>query len=176
MSDPSPLEYWLTLKLGESDTEIELETRADTVHAIDLMMKQVLLSTEIFSRELDGPLFDRSDFLDRVNRLCLQNRLFRLRILCQQPMSAVNRGHRLIELSRKLSSSIEIRHVHEDYQYYNEAFLIADTCGLIHRPLADRYEGTANFNTPINAQRRLDFFTEVWERSEPHPDLRRLHI
>jgi hypothetical protein len=176
MSDTSPLEYWLSLKLGESDTEIELERRADVQHATDLMITQVCHSLDIHSRDLDAPLYNRSDFLDKVARVCTSNHLFRMRVLCTNPTTAVIRGHRLIELSRKHSSAIEIRQVHQDYWHYNEAFLIADNCGFIHRPLSDRYEGVANFNAPVIAQRRLNYFNEVWERSEPHPDLRRLHI
>ncbi len=176
MSGASPLEYWLSLKLGESDTVIELETRAETQHAVDLMVKQATDSVNIFARELDAALYNRADFLAAINRLCIHSRNSVVRILSQNPVAAVNQGHRLIELSRKLASCIEIRHVHADYRHFNEAFLVVDGCGLVQRAFADRYEGTANFNDPIQAQRRLDFFTEVWERSEPHPDLRRLHI
>lgn len=175
MTDTSPLDYWLALKLGESDTEINLETSADVQHATDLLIKQASNSIEIHSRELDAALYDRSVFIETINRLCSTSKFFNLRILCQNPKTAVNRGHRLIELSRK-HSNIEIRHVHADYQSYNEAFLIADCTGLIHRPFADRYEGTVNFNATVSARHRYDYFTEVWQRSEPHPDLRRLHI
>ncbi len=175
MTDTSPLEYWLTLKLGQSDTDINLETSADVQHAIDLLLKQVANNIEIYSRELDARLYDRSTFLDAINRLCTSNPLFRLRILCQNVKAAVINGNRLIELSRK-HSNIEIRQVNSDYQHYNEAFLLADCTGLIHRPFADHYEGVANFNDPISAKHRYDYFTEVWQRSEPHPDLRRLHI
>ena len=175
MPNSTPLESWLSLKLGESDTEIELETRAETQHATDLLIEQVTSGIEIYSRELDAPLYNRSEFLDAINHLRTLNQLFRLRILCHDPETAIKRGHRLIELARK-HSNIEIRQVHADYRSYNEAFLIADCTGLIHRPLADRYEGTANFNSLINAQRKYNYFNEVWDRSEPHPDLRRLHI
>jgi hypothetical protein len=175
MTDTSPLDYWLALKLGESATEINLETSAEVQHATDLLASQVSHSIEIYSRDLDARLYDRSEFIDTINRLCNSNKLFRLRILCQNPKAAVVRGHRLIELSRK-HSSIEIRQVHSDYQNYNEAFMLADCTGLIHRPLADRYEGIANFNHPVSARHRYDYFSEVWERSEPHPDLRRLYI
>ncbi|MEE9423072.1 MAG: hypothetical protein V3V50_07920, partial [Gammaproteobacteria bacterium] len=67
MSDVSPLESWLSLKLGESDTEIELETRAETQHATDLLIEQVTSGIEIYSRELDAPLYNRSEFLDAIN-------------------------------------------------------------------------------------------------------------
>lgn len=164
------------LRLGISDLPIELQARAETVHATELMTQQCLESLEIFSRDLDAPLYDREPFLKALGDLCLRSHKARVRILVQDPTPPVKRGHRLIELARRLSSSIELRQPHPDYRRHNEAFLIADGCGLIHRPLADRYEGSANFHDPVNAQRKLDFFTEVWERSEAHPEFRRLQI
>ena len=94
----------------------------------------------------------------------------------QDVLHTFKRGHRLIELARRFSSSMEIRQPHPDYRHFNEAFLIADACGLLQRGLADRFEGSVNFYTPVIAQRKLDFFTEVWERSEAHPEMRRLHL
>ncbi len=176
MTDQSPLDAWLSLRLGESNLEIELQSRAEALHAIDLMVRQATRSIDIFSRELDAPLFDRSAFLDALTRLCIGHRQARIRILVQNPMVAIQHGNRLIELSRRFSSAIEIRHIHEDYRHYNEAFLVVDGAGAIHRPLADRYEGTANFHDPVRSDRLVRFFVEVWERSELHPDLRRLHL
>jgi hypothetical protein len=164
------------LRLGISDIDIELLTRADTCHATDLIIQQSEESLEIFSRELDPELYDREPFLDAVSSLCVKNRKARIRILVQDPAPAIKRSHRLIELSRRISSSIEMRQPHPDYQHHNEAFLIADHCGLITRGFADRYEGTANFYSFTPAQRKLDFFTEVWDHSEVHPEFRRLHI
>lgn len=164
------------LRLGISDLDIELQSREETCHATDLMVGQCEDSLDIFSRELDPALYDREPFLQALSKVCLTHRKARVRILVQNPVPAVKRGHRLIELSRRISSSIELRQPHPDYRQINEAFLIADQCGLIVRGLADRYEGNANFFTQIPAQRKTGFFTEVWERSETHPELRRLHI
>jgi hypothetical protein len=140
------------------------------------MVQQCQSKLDIFSRDLDAGPYDQARFLKALGALCLGNREARVRILVRDPMTAVKRGHRLIELSRRLSSSIEIRQPHPDYQHYNEAFLVADNCGLIHRTLSDRYEGSANFYDPVEAERKTKFFTEIWERSEAHPDLRRLYI
>ena len=145
------------LRLGISDLEIELLTRADTIHATDLIVQQSEESLEIFSRELDPTLYDREPFLEAVSSLCVTNRKARVRILVQDPSPAVKRGHRLIELSRRISSSIEIRQPHPDYRQHNEAFLIADHCGLITRAFADRYEGTANFYALIPAATQTGF-------------------
>lgn len=176
MISSQTLERFVTLKLGSSDTNIELQSRAESQHATDLMVSQAGSTLDIFSRDLDPMLYDRQSFLDLVSNLCAKNRKARIRVLVQDPMPAVKNAHRFIELSRKLSSSIEIRQPHPDYRQYNEAFLVADGCGLIHRTLADRHEGNVNFYDPIAARRLLDFFTEVWERSEVNPELRRLHL
>jgi hypothetical protein len=176
MDNEENFRQFTELRLGISNMEIELTTRGETRHATELMVQQCLSTLEIFTRDLDAPLYDQEPFLQALSALCLGNRKARIRILVQDPTPAVKRSHRLIELSRRLSSSIELRQPHPDYRHHNEAFLIADSCGLIHRSLADRYEGTANFYDPVTAQRKLDFFSEVWERSEAHPEFRRLHL
>ncbi len=176
MKNEEDFSRFVELRLGISDMEIELLARSDTLHATDLMLEQTQATLEIFSRELDPGLYDRQAFLDAVQQLCLRNRKARIRVLVQDPRPAIKRSHRLIELGRRLNSSIEIRQSNQDYNRYNEAFMIADEFGLVHRLLADQYEGTASFYNPVEARRKLDFFTEVWDRSEPHTEFRRLHI
>jgi len=176
MHNEEKFSQFVELRLGISDIEIELLTRTETRHATELMVGQTQTSLDIISRDLDPFLYDGETFLDLLSGLCLANRQARIRFLVQEPATPIKRGHRLIELGRKLSSSIEFRQPHQDYQHFNEACLIADRCGLIHRSLADRFEGTANFYDPVAAKRKLDFFTEVWERSESHPEFRRLYL
>ena len=176
MNNEENFRQFVELRLGISDMVIELLSRSDTLHATDLMLEQTRATLDIFSRDLDPDLYDRQVFIDAAQQLCVRNRKARIRVLVQDPQPAIKRSHRLIELGRRLSSSIEIRQSNSDYHRYNEAFMIADDCGLVHRPLADLYEGTANFYNPVEVRRKLDFFTEVWDRSESHTDFRRLHI
>ena len=176
MGNEENFERFVKLRLGVSDLEIELSTRSEAAHAINLMTGQAQDGLDIFSRNLDPALYEQSDFIANLSRLCLRNRKARIRFLVQQPAEAVRRCQRLLELSRKLSSSIELRQPHPDYRQHNEAFLVADRCGLVYRPFSDRFEGTANFHAPVEAQRKTDFFTEVWERSEVNPEFRRLYL
>jgi len=176
MSNEENFKRFVELRLGISDMEIELLTRAETRHATELMVGQTQTSLDITSRDLDPFLYDREIFLDLLSGLCRRNRQARIRFLVQDPSTPIKGNHRLIELGRKLSSSIEFRQPHQDYRYINTACLIADGCGLIQRSLADRFEGTANFYAPVAARRERDFFTEVWERSESHPEFRRLYL
>ncbi|MDT8386834.1 MAG: hypothetical protein RQ736_04930 [Thiogranum sp.] len=167
---------FVELKLGISDMEIELDSRADARHATDLMVEQATFSLDIFSRDLDPFIYERASILQAISRLCRDNRKNRIRFLVNEPVAATRHAPRLIEMSRKLSSSIEIRQPHPDYLHYNEAFLVADECGLIHRDFSDRYEGTVNFYAPVEAARKLAYFTEVWERSTTSPEFRRLYL
>ena len=176
MSNEENFRQFVALRLGISDIEIELLTREETRHATELMVGQAQSSLDIISRDLDPFLYDQENLLDLISSLCVRNRQARIRFLVQDPTTPIKRNHRLIELGRKLSSSIEFRQPHQDYQHFNAACLIADRCGLIHRSLADRFEGSANFYAPVAARRELDFFTEVWERSETHPEFRRLYL
>ncbi|MEE9342534.1 MAG: hypothetical protein V3V12_02745 [Gammaproteobacteria bacterium] len=176
MTDELSLERFVSLKLGESETELELETADDLCHATDLMVQQTQHSLEIFTRDMDEAVYNRAPFLESIRLACVHNRQMQIRMLVQQSQRAVTLGHRFIELARKMSSSIEIRQVHDDYQQYNQAFLISDQVGLIKKPFADRFEAIANFNTPVIAARQREFFTEVWGKSTPDPDMRRLHI
>jgi hypothetical protein len=176
MSNEENFRRFVALRLGLSDVEIDLNSRADTQYATQLMTTQVQSTLDLFSRDLDPALYGREAFLDALNSLCRHNRKARVRMLVQDPPEAVRRSPRLIELARRLSSSIEVRQPHHDYRHFNEAFLVADQCGLIHCKFADRYEGEANFNAPVAARRLVGFFTEVWDRSEVHPEFRRLNL
>ena len=176
MKNEENFHRFVKLRLGSSDLDIELATRIEAEHATNLMTEQAQDTLDIFSRHLDPGLYEQSDFLANLSRMCLRNRKARIRFLVQQPAEAVKHCQRLLELARKLSSSIELRQPHPDYRQHNQAFLVADQCGLIYRKLSDRYEGIANFYTPVEAKRRTDFFTEVWDRSEVNPEFRRLYL
>ena len=77
---------------------------------------------------------------------------------------------------RQLPSRIELRRPHPDYVDHSENFLVVDRIGYIQRELYTRYEGTTDFYAPLEAQRLEDFFSDVWERSEPDSELRRLSL
>ncbi|MCB1762163.1 MAG: acyltransferase [Gammaproteobacteria bacterium] len=136
---------------------------------------RALHSLEITSHDLDGALFDQQHFLDAVKNLCLRNHLNRLRILLQDNTQVQRQGHRLVGLSRRLPSSIEIRKPHSDYTD-QENFLIVDRTAFIRWRVSSRYQGTASHRDLLQSRRLSDLFNEIWQRSQPDSDLRRLHL
>ncbi|MCG6887611.1 MAG: hypothetical protein LJE74_10405 [Proteobacteria bacterium] len=165
-----------TYILGQDSHQLNLQSSADNVAVTLAMLRQTRRTVDIFSRQLDGRLYDKSEFITLMGQLASRQPRVRIRILLKQVEPLVSHNHRIIELSRKLSSSIHIRLVHENYKEYNQAFMIFDDRGVIKRQLADRYEGIASFNDPMTARPLGAFFDEVWEISQPDPNLRRLYI
>jgi hypothetical protein len=162
--------------LGDRNEEIRLDSRIEVVDAVRDLARQARRSLHIYTRDLEPRVYDNREFLDAVTALATSSPHVQIRILLQNPERIVKEGHRLIELSRRLTSYIEIRTPHPDYKEYNQAFLIADETGVLRRPHADRYEGALNYNDTLQARELVKFFTEVWEKSETDPQLRRLHI
>ena len=164
------------LKLGESDQQIPVTTSEDCTQLMLSLAQQAQHSLRLWSYDLDPRLTDTSEFVQAVRELATRHPRNEVRILVLDPDRAVKQGHRLIELSRRLPSSIEIRKIMEDYAHVAQAFVIADERGILDRDLADRFEGTANFNAPLRARELTKLFDEVWQKSQQFSEFRRLHL
>ena len=130
----------------------------------------------IFSHDLDPDLYDRQDFLTAVQQLALANPWYPVRILLGEPQRALLGGHRLIELSRRLSSRIAVRRVAEDFRNRADAFLIADGTGYCLRRQAERPEAVVEFRGGGPARRLRAEFEQIWEHSDEDTELRRLYL
>ena len=162
--------------LGEDHPEITLESSEDNYQAVLTLLKQANRSLDIYTRYFDGKLFDTQEIRQPIQELAKQHMGSQVRILVAEIEPLVKYGHRIVELSRRLSSYMELRTIHKDYKQFNESFFIIDGRGIIHRKYADRYEGTAYSNNPLLGKELTDYFNEVWVRSTQPPDARRLYI
>ena len=129
----------------------------------------------LFSTALEPAVFDRSALLEAVAVLA-RRRGTRLRILVREPRYVMARGHGLVELARRLSTTIELRRPHPRHRDGTEQLLVADEAGLLFRPTELCYEGWASLHAPVEARRRLRFFDEMWSLAEPDSELQRLYL
>ena len=163
-------------KLGSTSEDIALNSMEDNRLAGQTLIGQAERSLEIFTRDMEPRLFDNSDFTSAVRAMVLRSRNTRVRILVNEPDSAIKHDHRLIYTARHLTSYIEIRKTHEDYAMNPAAFLLVDQRGLLYRTLATHYDGIANFNNPRKVGELLQFFNEAWNHSHQYTEFRRLYI
>lgn len=131
----------------------------------------------IYTRDLDPNLLDTESILDAFKRLAIGARGASVRIIVQEPRVPSQRGHRLIALAQRLSSSFAFRtpQEEEDLQYPS-AFVLNDTRGYYFRTLGNRFEGEAVNYAPGKHAQLQELFDRVWERSEPSEELRQLSL
>ncbi|MDR9437584.1 MAG: hypothetical protein RI563_11950, partial [Thiohalophilus sp.] len=130
-------------------------------------------SLYIFDDNLEPALYDSPDFVNSVRRIATSDANATIRILFYSPEKLFQRCHHLPELTRRLSSRVEIRQLS---RAYNHAFFVADGCGVVDRRVASRFEGVANFNDPGWAAELMAFFNTTWEMSSRNLELQALQI
>jgi hypothetical protein len=99
-----------------------------------------------------------------------------VRLLVMDLRPLVTQGHRLLDLMDRVPSFIDLRAPAPQHRTFNEALLVADRLGYVHRQFADRYEGIASYADRRVAARLTARFEELWERALPDPNFRRLHL
>ncbi|MBI4693723.1 MAG: hypothetical protein HY749_06855 [Gammaproteobacteria bacterium] len=162
--------------LGRDDDEFEIADR-ETLAAMSLALaSQARRSIDLISRQLDPTIYDDEDFAGAVKNLALSSPQARVRILVLDPGALVTKGHRLLELAQRLSSFISIRRPAPEDREFNEAWLVVDGTGYIHRRFSDRHEAQANFNDKRHAQLLSNRLEDLWYRASPDPNFRRLHL
>ena len=105
-------------KLGEDRGRIAISGKDEFRLACECLAQQARRHLDIFTHDLDAPLYDQKPFLDALKDLVTTSRHAQVRILLQDNNRAQKEGHRLIELARRLTSAVEIRRPYDDYLEY----------------------------------------------------------
>jgi hypothetical protein len=164
------------MQLGIDRLDISLHSREQVRDIVQAFAEQAQRTLSLLTMDMEPAIFDKSAFLDAITRLSRQSRDASFRILLLDSRRVAQQGHRLIELSRRLGSTIQFRCPPSDYQHTGLTFLTCDDTGYFCRPLSSRYEGNANFNSPGEVARLNKSFKELWDRSEPDSELRMLQV
>ena len=163
-------------KLGVDRDELALDS-SDLVRAVDVaLVSQSTRYVDIVTRELDRTLYDRTEFLDALQRVLLGSARARLRVLTQSIDRAVAYGHRLLDVARRMPTYVDIRLQSAEFSQYNAAYLIADRIGYTYRDAANRFDGVACFNGRTRADRLTHEFEQMWLSARGHPDMRNFHL
>lgn len=163
-------------ELARTDDTFKIETRDENKHAVVKMAQQSRKSIEIISRDLDPDLFDTIEFIDAVKTMVLGNRRSSVRILVFDPKKIVTRGHRLLELTRTLTTNTDIRVPSFEHKDFNEMLFITDTTGYVHRLNPERFDATVNFNDKRVSRHLMLKFNDMWSKATQDINLRTLTL
>lgn len=164
--------------LGENNEELRIDTAAENRDAVIMLAEQARFSLNLFTLDLDPRIFDNAEFERCIFRLAREHRSADIRILTQDSSRAVQQGHCLIRLAQKLTSSVFIHNPAKEHSNVIATFLVVDGKGILHRPrsTSTNYDAVVNFMSPQQAGELNDYFNEMWERSMPDSQIRRLYI
>jgi hypothetical protein len=119
----------------------------------------------------------RPGYWQHQNDFCgRKNRYTKIEILVYETHRIINNSHVILEICRKLPSSISIRVVHPEFRMMNDEFVLADNTGVIYRQDATNYDGYANFRDVTENNRLTRKFRAGWDTALHDPNIRQLKL
>ena len=126
----------------------------------------------ILSPELDREAFDNPALVDVLSALARHSRQTDVRILVQNAGKLVGRGHRLLQLSRRLPSTVRIQRLAEHPDWNGETIVIRDRDGVLYKPGDADHEGFYEPNSRASTQHHADLFEDLWRHSVEDTEFR----
>jgi hypothetical protein len=166
------MDYTLDENSGKQEFDGSEQNRRLALQLAERARHEILIA----SYDLDNRVYSNSDFVDALSTFVRGHRDAHVNILVWKTSSAIKQGHRLIDLAQRLSSSIHIHEPDKVHKEFTESFMVVDGTAYFRRPLADRFEGEADFHAPLIARDLKERFDMMWERSTSCSEFRRLRI
>lgn len=130
----------------------------------------------ILSPDLDHEVFDNDELREAISKLARRSQHTQVRILISDTRALVQRGHRLLELSRRLPNLVQIQVLEEHPEMNDDVMVIRDMDGLLFKPGDSQHQGRYEPDSRAITEDYVEKFDELWERSVPHVELRRLGL
>ena len=125
---------------------------------------------------LDHDLFDQEETVEALSNLARSAPRAEIRILICDSKLIVDRGHRILELARRLDQKISIRRIDERPHAETASFACADLDAYWLMPSFENYAGVADLVNPVTTKRLAEGFTRAWEKSRDDPELRIIRL
>lgn len=129
----------------------------------------------IQSPNLDPVVFDNPDLADAISSLARSDSHSRVYILVSDTRPMVQQGHRLLNLMRRLPSSISIRKLVRHPEMGGETLILRDSAGTLFMP-QDEGPGFYEPDSRASAQPLIEQFDRLWQQGVEDSDLRRLGL
>lgn len=134
-------------------------------------------SIQWFTQDMEYLLTDNKEFYNAILTFCKRSHNSRLQILLHDSKSLMGRGHRLINLTQRLTSKIEIRATNaEIVKQQPSAFLLVDNRHFYIKPVATQWRAKLQLDNPLECKNNQSLFIDAWEISPADTQVRRLGI
>ncbi len=140
------------------------------------LCESALRQVAVLSPALDPQVFDRVELVTALSALARRGRQSEIRILVQAAGPIVQRGHRLLELVRRLPSALRIQVLPHHPEWKDETLVIRDRDGMLYKPGDSDQRGFYQPDSVAQVSQHLDHFNELWRRSAPDINFRSLPL
>lgn len=130
----------------------------------------------IYSEQLDREVFDSPELASAITALARRSRYSDVRILINDPRPMIKQGHRLLELARRLSSTIHIRVIEEHPELPAATYILRDNDGVVYKPDERRQRGFYEPDSRASARRHIEKFDDLWRWGKVDSELRILRL
>ncbi len=168
--------YFRNFIIGVTSECLTVDTRQLNHDAILKLLSSAQKDVVILSRQLDPLIYSKEDFIENASEFIRRNKTAKIRVLIHDTQAVVKNNHRVLNLSQRVSSKIEIRTICNDYAQFNQAFVVVDSMGYILNQKADLYEAEVNFCDYERSKELVETFKSIWELSQQDSEIRRLCI
>lgn len=175
-TNSSPDASGTQVQLGKSDQVHRHKVSAELISLIATLVKQGSRSVYLLCWDLNPELLDNETIRDAFSYFLRKNPHANAKILIHDSAKITRYGHRLLALSRRLPSHIEIRKINQDFSEVEEFSLTVDATGSVLKPNLEQLEFTCQFNSKAKCLEKNNLFENIWRHSEADPNLRALSL
>lgn len=130
----------------------------------------------ILSPQLDHAAFDNRALSEALSALARRGRQSLIRILVMDSRSIVQRGHCLMELTRRLPSSVKLQKLAEHPEWKGQTVVTRDRDGVLYKPGDSTRDCFYEPGSRASTQKHLELFENLWRHSAADIEFRSLSL
>lgn len=130
----------------------------------------------ILSPQLDPRVFGQEALESSLRKFLRQGAATKVNILVEDARALVSRGHRLLQLARRLPSSVEIRRLAEHPDWNGDTLVLRDRRGMLALPASETDPAFYRPDDRPRCEAELARFEDLWRVASIDPEFRALSI
>lgn len=162
--------------LGTDESTHLFSSPEDLKQLTSKMVAQATNKVRLLSHHLNKEIYDYEPIREALSKLARTNSRSVIELLIVDEHSVVVSSPRLLELARRLPSSIHLKVINKAYPYDSSAMMLVDRCGVIFQKENSIFEGFANFNSPSRNKQLTEQFDQLWSHATESQELRQLRL
>jgi hypothetical protein len=163
-------------RLGTDTGLIQTSDNSEIRQALIHMLQPARDVVRISSALLNPGIFDDEELRAALSQLARHSRYTEVRILVSNCKLIAERGHRLLNLSRRLSSSVPMRKLELSEHELQPEYVLVDDCGVIDLAVSEQDPASIFFCNRARNKSLTDDFDNLWHKSRVPVELRTLIV